>query len=349
MVEFLALQAVAISEAQVLQFIAKHYGFEAQIKVLSSERDQNFYVRNTKGQEFILKITHIGEPRQVTNFHTEALLHIAKHNASLPIPLLHPSLAGEYEVILHADDKNSYVVRLLSFLPGIPLAHVTPSLQLRFNLGACLAQLGKALQDYAHPIASSYELLWDAKHAARLKELVEYIVEPEKKKKLNQVLHNFEENIYPTLQELRWQVIHNDLNPHNVLVHPERTNQITGVFDFGDMVYTPLIIDVAVGAAYNLDESDFSLDAVSAFIQGYHSEKPIQEKEIAVLYDLISVRLAMVILISNWRATLYPENGEYLLRNHDASWKRLQQLMAISKKEATLIFNRACNEASAHL
>lgn len=346
MIDFLALQAVAISDSQVLQFVFDHYGFRPSIKVLSSERDQNFHVCSSDGEEFVLKITHPGEARQITNFHTEALLHIAEKNAALPVPMLYPSLAGEHEVILHADDQSEYVVRLLSYLPGVPLAHVEPCLNLRFNLGACLAEVGKALQDFTHPIAQSYELLWDAKHAARLKELIVHINEPEKKEVLKQVLQNFEKQVAPQLIHLRWQVIHNDLNPHNVLVSPTQTDQITGIFDFGDMVYTPLIIDVAVGAAYNIDEDDFSLDAVAAFIQGYHSKNPLQPQEIAVLYDLIAVRLAMVILISNWRAALYPENSKYLLRNHDLSWKRLVRLLSIPKEEATTYFKQGCSHSA---
>lgn len=345
MIEFLALQAVAISDSQALRFVFDQYGFKSSIQVLSSERDQNFHVRSAAGEEFVLKITHPAESRQITRFHTEALLHIAEKNAALPVPMLYPSLSGEHEVILRTKDQNEYVVRLLSYLPGVPLAHVASNPKLRFNLGACLAEVGKALQDFTHPIAESYELLWDAKHAARLKELIVHITDLEKKEVLAQVLQRFEEQVAPALANLRWQVIHNDLNPHNVLVSPVQTDQITGIFDFGDMVYTPLIIDVAVGAAYNIDEDDFSLDAVAAFIQGYHSKNPLFPQEIDVLYDLIAVRLVMVILISNWRAALYPENSKYLLRNHDLSWKRLLRLLSIPQEEATAHFKQVCSHS----
>ncbi len=40
----------------------------------------------------------------------------------------------------------------------------------------------------------------------------------------------------PQLAGLRHQVIHNDLNLHNVLVDPKDGARVAGVIDFGDMV-----------------------------------------------------------------------------------------------------------------
>jgi len=34
-----------------------------------------------------------------------------------------------------------------------------------------------------------------------------------------------------------------------------------------------------------------------------------------LLFDLVATRLAMSVIISTWRATLYPENRDYIMRN----------------------------------
>ena len=64
------------------------------------------------------------------------------------------------------------------------------------------------------------------------------------------------DSIAPQFPDWRWQVVHNDLNPHNVLCAPDAPDRIAGVLDFGDMVRTPLVCDLAVAAAYRIDRDD---------------------------------------------------------------------------------------------
>jgi Ser/Thr protein kinase RdoA (MazF antagonist) len=63
-------------------------------------------------------------------------------------------------------------------------------------------------------------------------------------------LRRFTQHVMPILRSLRAQTIHNDLNPHNILAVGANTDQIAGVIDFGDMLRTPLIQELATAAAY---------------------------------------------------------------------------------------------------
>jgi hypothetical protein len=53
--------------------------------------------------------------------------------------------------------------------------------------------------------------------------------------------------------------------------------------------------------------------------------------------------MAMTIVISSWRAAIYPANRDYILRNNAAAWARLQRIANLSRDQAKLQIQRACH------
>ena len=119
----------------------------------------------------------------------------------------------------------------------------------------------------------------------------------------------------PAVPGLRTQVIHNDFNPHNLLVSPQDAAQLTGIIDFGDVVRTQLINDVAIAACYLLEGAAHPLDLPIALVQGYQSVTPLQAAELALLPSLMATRLAITVAITEWRAERYPDNRAYITKN----------------------------------
>ena len=53
---------------------------------------------------------------------------------------------------------------------------------------------------------------------------------------------------------MRHSVVHGEANDHNVLV---RAGRVVGLLDFGDMVYSAVVCDLAIALAYALlDQPD---------------------------------------------------------------------------------------------
>jgi Ser/Thr protein kinase RdoA (MazF antagonist) len=90
-----------------------------------------------------------------------------------------------------------------------------------------------------------------------------------------------------------------------------------GIIDFGDMIRSPLVVDVAVGCAYLCRRDDGSLTDLLEFLRGYSAVTPLTSDEFAVLPYLVKVRNVSTVVISHWRASLYPENRAYILRSAD--------------------------------
>lgn len=323
--EVLTTPAPALSSNDALHILNDLYKLAGELKVLTSERDLNFHVTAESGRQYLLKVANSAEDPAVTAFQTEALLHIAIVSPDLTVPRVIRNINGNEGAEFVADDGRTHVVRLLSWLNGTPLQYAERVPGYATTLGTCLAELGHALREFEHP-ASGYALLWDLKRAASLKELVHCVDDADLRALCVRRLERFESYVLPKLDTVRWQVIHNDLNPSNVLVEAKTPGVFAGVIDFGDMVRSPLIVDVAVASAYLLQNSDDPISDVVEFVTAYCAVEPLEKDEVDILFDLLLTRSTMTILITHWRASRYPENREYILRSESTARKMLEKM-----------------------
>ncbi len=331
--------APQVTVADAAAIARDYFGVDADVRLLTSERDKNFRLSAADGREYVLKVTNSAEDPAVTNFQTEALRHIEQQDATLPVPRVFVAKDGRSEQSLRLGSQD-HVVRLLSYLPGEPLYRTPASFHQRKELGRCLALIGLALRDFRHP-AARHELLWDISNASKLRDRLIHIIDDNLRGLATEFLGVFEANVLPVRRWQRHQVVHNDFNPHNVLVDPTDPSRVTAVLDFGDMVETSLINDVAIAASYQVS-GEHSLNWAAEFVAAYHSVSPLQPEEIEILFELIAVRLVTTITITEWRAQLYPENRAYIMRNHPRAAEGLKSFAAIDRARAQKVFRQAC-------
>ncbi|WDD90240.1 phosphotransferase (plasmid) [Burkholderia sp. FERM BP-3421] len=317
------------------------YGLRARATVLSGERDQNFRLLLDDGVGYVLKAAHPAEAPGVLDFQTCAQLHIERVAPAVPVPRLIPTLAGDH-IHWHGDaPAERRAIRLVSLLPGLLLRDVPRTTRVRRALGATLARFDLALAGFTHPQAK-HVLQWDLQHAHRLRGLLEFIDDDSQRSLAAAHMDHFERHVLPRLGVLRRQVIHNDLNAYNVMVDAHRHEQITGIFDFGDLVEAPLVQDLAVACAYQLADAANPLETAAECVSAYHGVCPLMSNEIALLPDLIAARLLVTVAITGWRARQYPDNRAYILRNNPLSWNGLRRLSGLDPDFAADTMHRAC-------
>ncbi|MDD2002092.1 phosphotransferase [Pseudomonas putida] len=307
----------------------KYFGIKGQIRRLISERDHNFHIQDGDSG-YVLKIAHPAEDLLVSNFQTEALLHLERSDSTLPVQRVVRTLSGATDLRLDFSGQMR-TVRMVTFLEGMLLRNAPVTAHQQFNLGVVAAQLTLALADFNHP-AADHVLLWDIQHLDKLSEMLD-VFQPDKRAVLQDYLDLFNNVVRPAYKNVRVQVVHNDLNSDNALVNPQNTDEVAAVLDFGDMVRTPLINDVAVGMTYQLGEGRELLVGANAFLKGYLSKAPLQEKELDLLADLILLRMVLRITITEWRASKFPENRDYILRNTAKSWIQFEQLRSLGRHQ----------------
>ena len=155
-------------------------------------------------------------------------------------------------------------------------------------------------------------------------------------------LAHFDTAVSPRLEDLRTQVVHNDLNPSNMLVAADDASRLTGVIDFGDMVYTQLVNDVAVAAAYFCRLEDDPYREVVEFLAAYSATLPLTSAEIDILPDMILTRHLTTVMITHWRASLYPDNRDYILRNERRARKMLTTVADLPVDATRERFHAVC-------
>jgi Ser/Thr protein kinase RdoA (MazF antagonist) len=344
----LGVPAPDFSPDECLQIASGAFGIQA-VAVLpfpfGAECDQLFRVTAAHGAEFTMRISNSAQDPEVLEFQNLAIEYAGARDPTLPIPRLVRSRDGQ-GVYFHKTAGQSYGIRILTYLPGRPILGFMTTAGLRKNIGMALARFDVAMRGFSHPKANP-DMIWDIRNAGQVGKLDFDIADPRKRGVLDAAFARFERNAAPALAGLRTQVIHNDLNPKNVLIDECQTDRVTGIIDFGDMIDGPLVFDPAVAISklildlvdmQQLERTDavaFSCDVLA----GYCSVLPLQANEIAHLLDLIIVRLAMRVAIRGWRTK---RNGERLdPAIVDSGAAALSYLLALPSEIVTAQFSKA--------
>jgi Ser/Thr protein kinase RdoA (MazF antagonist) len=260
-------------------------------------------VIDDSGQRFVLKIANTAESRVFLEAQNAVMDYLAER------------VQFCQRVIGGIGEFEGHFVRLVTYLPGVPLAaikHHTPGLL--HDLGQKLGQLSHALADFDHP-AVHRDFHWDLANGNRIVNEYAPLIEDADLRKLVLKCR------YEPETALRRSVIHGDANDYNVLVDPESMT-VSGLIDFGDMVYSYTVGDLAIAIAYVvLGEGD-----ASDVIAGYTSEFPLLDDEREVLWPLVRLRLAMSVCLAAYQRRQQPEN-EYLGISQKAIEKTLPRIL----------------------
>ena len=331
------------SETEACQLAAQLYGLRVEAQALPGEYDHNFHLVANNGAEFVLKVMGADRDAALVEAQCAALEQLADRAPALQMPRVCAALSGEKIATIRTPAGIPHLVWLLKYVPGNLLAKASPhSPGLLFSLGNLLGQVDAALADFVHP-AAHREMKWDLAQAAWVKDFLHFVKEPARRTLVEHVLQRFENAVLPALPALRRSVIHNDANDYNVIVNDERSplRQVVSVIDFGDLMHTATVFEVAIATAYALLDKPDPLASAAHVVAGYHSAYPLTEAEIALLFDLICARLMVSVVNSAQRKRLYPDDP-YITISERPAWDALEKLAKISPRFAHYTFRYAC-------
>lgn len=336
------------SDAACVDLLQLRYGLDCGVERLPGERDLNLLATTDSRKRFVLKIAHPDEDRGLLEAQHQALKVLADRVDFCP--QLVPTLDGAptFEAVSGAGTRH--LVRLVSYCEGVPLGRIARhSPQLLQELGRCLGQLDVALADFDHP-ALHRKFDWDL---ARAPEVIDRhlgcLPEGAFKDLIRAILDAHRRDVLPLLSGLPKTVIYNDANDFNVIVGSGRDvfprhQEMRGIVDFGDMVYSHTINDLAIAMAYAMLDKDDPLDVAASLAQGYHRERPLRDDEIDVVFPLACLRLAVSACIAAHQSVLRPEDP-YLVISQEPIRRSLPRLAAIPTGFARATLRHACGLA----
>lgn len=330
-----------LSENEAVACLSALFGKDGAASDLYSDRDQNFLIRLGGGEKAILKVYNTDELERSVDFQTKALMHLERHCRGVELPRLLPTADGAAYGRLQAGNGTSHLVRLISFVEGRLTDDFERTPALYRSLGAAVANLDLGLRGFFHPAAGD-SLVWEMDAAMSLRQQTAQIKDATARAQAEEIFERYVADVRPRLQGLRSQIIHNDVTPVNSTVRPEQPERVSGIFDFGDMVFGAIATEVATTAADSCLAGDDFIGSVSDFVSGFDEVFPLEEAEIDILFDLIRTRVANECVIYSWRAAESEDRGNYLLAYEEPTRKALDRLMRIDRHEATKALRDAC-------
>lgn len=305
---------------EVAHLASLYFGISGPARALESERDQNVQVG-----DYVVKVSNSAETGTALNLQHAALAHLAVADPALAIPRI--AAPGVVE-------HDGHLLRALTFLPGAPYATVAHSPDLRHQLGRFMGRMSRGLQGFGHPAAHKPNFLWNLDNAAAVAPWVADIANADDRSVVERAFHRHQQRVEPELPFLRGAVVHHDANDYNVLVDDALINDsrsglvISGLIDFGDMLFARQVNELAVTLAYALLDSTDLVAAGRDVISGYVAEFALTDHELRVVYDLAATRLAMSVAISSHRQRAFPDN-DYLTISQAPAVRLLRRLMGM--------------------
>jgi 4-aminobutyrate aminotransferase-like enzyme/Ser/Thr protein kinase RdoA (MazF antagonist) len=332
----------AVSEADAKEILAAHWKQLASVRPLPGERERNFHVYTAEGAEFVLKVASPLEDAAAIELQVEALEHLARVAPRVPVPRVVAAADGR-RIVPHMAGGEACNARLLTWLPGRPLAKVSPHPPaLLHGIGQSLGAITAALSTFEHR-AARRALKWDLAEAGWIADHLDRVTDAGQRTRIERVLAEYSTHVRPALDATRTSVVHNDANDYNILVVAEQNGAMTpaGIIDYGDLLLSHPACDLAIAVAYVMMGKPDPITAAAHVVAGYHDAFPLTDDEIALLLPLARTRLAVSLVNSALQAHASPDNA-YLQVSADDAGRLLEQLDAIPTRLAEFRFRDAC-------
>ena len=314
--------------------ISSLYEITDLIKFLPGEIDLNFLVKTADGKKAILKLYSINRDFGFFEMIEEALFYLGQQNLSTNLPRLIKTLGHNARGSIEYEGQV-YETHLLTWIEGNLWADKNPIFQIDCEtLGHHAGMLDKALSNFTHPFCER-NFKWDVNQYDWIENHLELF--DGNQKWIMDHFCKFLSEKKEVLLQLPLSVIHNDLNDYNILLSE---NGISGFIDFGDMIKTARINELAICLAYTMMNCQDPMQRALKIIRSYHEVLPLQEDEMEALYYCIAARLMISVTFSAIRKKESPDEA-YLQISEKPAWELLLKWKNIHPDYVTLRFKEA--------
>ncbi len=321
----------SVDADQAREIARRVHGIEAvTLSRLPGETDANYRISGPDGAQYVLKVASAAERGRI-EVQDEVLRHVERTDPELPVP----RVVGTADWDLGGEPV---VVRLLTWVPGEPLISVSErSDELYTDIGAVAGRLAAAMAT-APSVGVPESHYWDLRRTdAALEQCEPFVTDPELIGRARELL---------AAHPVRWEalpeaLVHHDVNTLNVVVGERgRPRRTTGILDFGDMLHTARVADLAILLAALTRTTDRPLRVAALLTAAYHGSVGLTEDEVDALYPLLVGRVA-VVAATTARLAQEGSHGDPRHRTPDTT-RQLARLLDLPAELATATLREAC-------
>ncbi len=334
--------APEVGDAAAAGILRAHYGIEATVRLLGSERDRTFLATSTGGRS-VLKVSNSADDADEIAMENAAMRHVAEADPELPVARILPARDGAPMVAVEAADGRRHQVRLMTLMPGATAEEAPLPTRFAAQLGGACARMARALRGFGHP-AAYRRIEWDPRGVSTLRPFAGQLPDADRRAPVERLLDRFE-GLRAQTAALPGFVMHADVTLSNVML--DASGDLSGMIDFGDMHHTARVADLAISLASLLRVAPEPWEAAGRFLEGYQRVCPLEVDEVDRLGELVLARLVTTVLISAWRAPLHPDKQEYVTGWDAGSWRAIDRLAEPAPADLAARFHRLCGTSRA--
>nr|XP_032618948.1 hydroxylysine kinase isoform X1 [Chelonoidis abingdonii]XP_032618949.1 hydroxylysine kinase isoform X1 [Chelonoidis abingdonii] len=347
------------SEKEATELVERVFGLKVSaIGSLPSYDDQNFHIHVSRSEgtancadEYVLKITNCEDSQnpELIEVQTQIMMFLNVEGFPSATPhLTKDSNIMSLESLGTGSMTKKYMVRLLTYLPGMTVATISTNPHILYEIGKLAARLDKTLTEkFHHPSVKSLhrgKFIWNLANVPLLEQYIHALGQNSYREVVEQVIQQFKDKIVPKLRNFRACINHGDLNDHNILLDsntasPENPQyRVSGILDFSDMSYGYYVFELAITIMYMMIESKDPLSVGGHVLAGFESIVPLTTEERDALFLLVSGRFSQSLVIASYTSLLYPENKEYLMITAKTGWKHLLRMFDVGQEAVEKIW-----------
>ncbi|RLA00206.1 MAG: hypothetical protein DRQ47_09825 [Gammaproteobacteria bacterium] len=330
------------SENEIAAKVKAIYGLSGLWSTLVGERDQNFRLITDGGQKYVVKIAGPDEDLDVSDFQVQALIHLEKVSPNIPVPRIIRTNAGNCLSSISDSKGVSHALRIVTYLEGIPYGEGNfPDNAHLQKIGAFQGEMVNAMAGFSHH-ASSHFMPWNLSNGVAVSKDLWAVAAEDVKSLAAPLLPRLRDHVLPILNASPSQVIHNDAHPYNLLRQDIESQDVTGLIDFGDMVYAPIINDLAVMATTFQRKNINDIEIVTNLLIGFHRAHPLTDEQVSLLLDAMILRLLITILLTDIKINMEAMQDPDILTDRVEAFDMLQRICRIDHDGMVNNLRAAC-------
>jgi hydroxylysine kinase len=327
-----------LADVDVRRIADELYGLSGETRRLRGERSHNTWFTSPDGDHFVLRVASASEPDEAVDCPAQALIHIERSAPQLPVARMRAAHNGQLVPAVEIGGRR-HLVRLETFLPGVTFDDGQPLTNVALTaIGDLIGAIAVTLTDFTHDWAVGF-MPWDIANGLVFDDELTDALDDGPNATVIRARPRLEAAA-EAMKVLPRHIIHNDGHAGNLLRPDASSDVVTGVIDFGDLVHTVSVADVAVAGASLVPHQADPVAALAALTAGYRASRPLNDAELAALPDLVLTRLVLSTLLINYQITHAAHLTALVADELPGTLASLERWLAIDPTEARAALER---------